>query len=129
MKKSILSICFLFAAVTFVSAQQGQGGGANAQERQAQMKQALKDSLSLTDAQVQTVLDVQRELRPKMMELRNASEADRPAKMKEINDEMSKKLAEALKDEALAKKVTEYNARHRGGRGGGGNRPQGQANN
>jgi hypothetical protein len=128
MKKTFLSICFLFAAITFVSAQQGQGGGqggGNMQERMAQMKQSLKDSLGLTDAQAQSVMDVQTEFRPKMMELRNASDADRPAKMKEINDAMAKRYAEVLKDEALAKKVAEFNARRRGGRG---MRPQGQGN-
>jgi hypothetical protein len=125
MKKTFLSICFLFAAITFVSAQQGQGGGqggANMQERMAQMKQTLKDSLGLTDVQAQSVMDVQAEFRPKMMELRNASDADRPAKMKEINDAMAKRYAEVLKDDALAKKVAEFNARRRRG---GGMRPQG----
>lgn len=122
MKKVILSICFLFAAVSFVSAQQGQG---QSPERIAQMKQAFKDSLGLTDAQAQSVLDVQTEFRPKRQELRNASEAERPAKMKEINDAMAKRLAEVLKDGALAQKVIDYNTRHQGGRGGG-NRPPGQ---
>jgi hypothetical protein len=94
MKKIILSVCFAFAAITYVSAQQGQGGGGfNSPERIAQQKQTLKDSLGLTDAQAQSVLDVQTEFRPKMMELRDVSEADRPAKMKAINDEMAKKLA------------------------------------
>lgn len=125
MKKISLAICFVFATITFVSAQQGQGGGFNSPERIAQMKQSLKDSLSLTDAQAQLVLDVQQEFRPKMMELRNASEADRPAKRKEINDAMAKRLAEVLKDEALAAKVAEFNARRRGNRQGqGGNPPQ-----
>ena len=117
MKKIILSVCLLFAAVSFVSAQGG--GGGNTQERIAQMKQQLKDSVGLTDAQVQSVLDLQQEFRPKMMELRNVAEADRPAKMKELNDEMQKKLTEVLKDEALAKKVVEFNQRRRRG----GNRP------
>jgi len=122
MKKIFLSICFLFAAITFVSAQQAQGGG---QARMAQMKQNLKDSLGLTDAQIDIVMSVQQEFRPKMMELRNVSEADRPAKMKELNDEMTKKLGTELKDEALAKKIAEYNARHRGGRGNRGGQGQG----
>lgn len=121
MKKIILSLCFMVAATTFVSAQ-GQGGASQA-ERQAQMKQTFKDSLGLTDAQVQTVLDVQAELRPKMMELREVAEAERPAKIKEINELMAKRLAVALNDEALAKRVSEFNARRRGGRG---VRPPGQ---
>ena len=123
MKKIILAVCFVFAAISFVSAQQGGGGGFNNPERIAQMKQALRDSVGLTDEQAQLVLDVQQELRPKMMELRNVRDGDRPAKMKELNDEMIKKLTEVLKDEALAKKVMEFNARRRGR---GGNRPQGQ---
>jgi hypothetical protein len=121
MKKIFLSICFVLAAISFVSAQQGQGGGNNA-DRMAQMKQSLKDSVGLTEAQAQSVLDVQAEFRPKMMELRNAAEADRPAKMKEMNDAMTKRLAEVLKDEKLALKVAEYRAR-RGAAGRGGNRP------
>ncbi len=64
MKKIILAACFMLAATTFVSAQQGQGGG-NMQERMAQMKQSYKDSLGLTDAQVQIVFDVQAEMRRK----------------------------------------------------------------
>ena len=126
MKKVILSICLLVAATTYVSAQGGQGGPSPA-ERQAQMKQTLKDSLGLTDAQAQIVLDVQTEFRPKMMELRNVDEAERPAKMKEMNDAMDKRLAEALKDEKLAKKVSEFNSRRRGG-GNRGGRPQGGGN-
>lgn len=122
MKKIFLSICILFAAVTFVSAQ-GQGG--NQQERLAQMKQTLKDSLGLTDEQAQIVLSVQTEFRPKMMELRNVSEGDRATKMKEISVEMDKRLAVLLKDESLAKKVSEFNSRRRRG----GNRPQGGSQN
>ena len=118
MKKVFLSICFLFAAVTFVSAQGGPGGF-----NPEQQKQRLKDSLSLTDAQAQLVMDVQTEFREKRMALRDVSEADRPAKMKEINDAMEKRFAEVLKDATLAKKVAEYNAR-RGMRGG--QRPPGQ---
>jgi hypothetical protein len=94
-------------------------------ERQAQAKQMLKDSVGLTDEQAQIVLDIQVEFRPKMMEVRNLAEADRPAKMQEINTEMNKKIASALKDGALARKVIEFNSRRRGGgqraQGGGGN--------
>lgn len=115
MKKVILSICFLFAAVSFVSAQQG--GGGNMQERMAQMKKTLVDSLGLTEAQAQSVMDVQTEFREKRMALRDVSEADRPAKMKELNEAIKKRYAEVLKDEALATKVSEFNARRGFGRG------------
>ena len=126
MNRLILSICLFVAASTYASAQGGPSG-ANQAERQAQMKQTLKDSLGLTEAQAQIVLDVQVEFRPKMMELRNVDEASRPAKIKEMNEAMEKRLAEALKDEKLAKKISEFNSRRRGGgqRGGGVPRPQG----
>jgi hypothetical protein len=125
MKKIILAACLLIGTAGYVAAQQGQGGGFNNPERLAQMKQTYKDSVGLTDAQAQQVLDVQMEFRPKMMELRNVAEADRPAKIKELNDQMEKRLAEVLKDEALAKKVAAFNARNRMNRGAG-NRPQRQ---
>jgi len=118
MKKVILSLCFMIAAVSFVSAQQAQGGGQGRQGMQERMNQ-MKDSLGLTDAQLQTVMSVQQEFRQQRMDLRNASEADRPAKMKEVNDAMQKRLGEALKDPALAQRIAEYNARHSYGRGGG----------
>lgn len=125
MKRILLSACLLIGTASFVAAQQGQGGGFNNPERIAQMKQTYKDSVGLTDAQAQLVIDVQAEFRPKMMELRNTAETDRPAKMKELSEQMEKRYAEVLKDEALAKKVAAFYARNRmGGRGG--NRQQGQ---
>ena len=125
MKKILLSACLLIGAANYASAQQGQGGGFNNPERIAQMKQTYKDSVGLTDAQAQLVMDVQAEFRPKMMELRNMAEADRPAKMKELSDQIEKRYAEVLKDEALAKKVAAFQARNRmAGRSG--NRQQGQ---
>jgi hypothetical protein len=95
-------------------------------ERQAQAKQMLKDSVGLTDEQAQIVLEIQVEFRPKMMEVRNLAEADRPARMQDINTEMNKRLASALKDGALARKVIEFNSRRRGA---GGQRPPGGGNN
>jgi hypothetical protein len=44
-----------------------------------------------------------------------------------MNDAMDKRLAEALKDEKLAKRVLEFNSRRRGG-GNRGGRPQGGSN-
>ena len=54
------------------------------------------------------------------MALREASEADRPAKMKEMTDERNKRLEKALPAD-LAKKVIEAMSQQRGG----GGRPQG----
>ena len=127
MKKVVLSICFLFGALTFVTAQQGQGGG-NAAERMAQMKQKLKDEVKLTDVQIDSVMAITQAFQPKQREIRmdqSMSDADKQAKMKTLNDETAKRLESALGKES-AQKVQEFIAKQRGG---GGNRPQGQGNN
>jgi hypothetical protein len=123
MKKVILSICFLFAAISFVSAQQGQGGGGfNTPEGLARQKQMLKDSLQLTDVQADSAVAIRVAFQPRMRELRqdqNLSDADRTSKMQVINDEQSKKLQAVLGAE-LGQKVAAFYARNRG------RRPQGQ---
>ncbi len=123
MKKIILSACFLFAGVTFVAAQPGQGGG-NMQERMAQMKQMLRDSISLTDAQADSVMAIQMAFQPRTREIRqdqSMSEADKQSKMKAITDERNKKFEAALGKEA-GLKVSDFYSRRQGG----GRRPQGQ---
>ncbi len=129
MKKIILSICFLFGALTFVTAQQGQGGGKGA-KRMAQMKQRLKDEVKLTDVQIDSVMAINQVYQPKQREIRmdqSMSDTDKQTKMKAMNDERAKRIEAAIGKEASAK-VQEFNAKQRGA-GGGGNRPQGQGNN
>ncbi len=128
MKKIILSVCFLFGVITFVSAQ-GKGGG-NSPERMAQMKQRLKDEVKLTDVQIDSVMAINQAYQPRTREIRmdqNMSDADKQAKMKTINDERAKRIESAIGKDA-AQKVTDFNAKMRAN-GGGGNRPQGQKNN
>jgi hypothetical protein len=129
MKKIILSICFLFGALTFVTAQQGQGGGKGA-KRMAQMKQRLKDEVKLTDVQIDSVMAINQAYQPKQSEIRmdqSMSDTDKQTKMKAMNDERAKRIEAAIGKEASAK-VQEFNAKQKGA-GGGGNRPQGQGNN
>ncbi len=129
MKKIILSICFLFGALTFVTAQQGQGGGKGA-KRMAQMKQRLKDEVKLTDVQIDSVMAINQAYQPKQREIRmdqSMSDTDKQTKMKAMNDERAKRIEAAIGKEASAK-VQEFNAKQKGA-GGGGNRPQGQGNN
>ncbi|MBS4044477.1 MAG: hypothetical protein KGZ59_11740 [Chitinophagaceae bacterium] len=73
-------------------------------------KAKLMEDLKLTDAQADAVIGVQTEMRKQMMELRGLEPEERMAKMKEINEMRMKKYTEALKDEALAKKVMDYEA-------------------
>ncbi len=129
MKKIILSICFLFGALTFVTAQQGQGGGKGA-KRMAQMKQRLKDEVKLTDVQIDSVMAINQAYQPKQSEIRmdqSMSDTDKQTKMKAMNDERAKRIEAAIGKEASAK-VQEFNAKQKGA-GGGGNRPQGKGNN
>jgi hypothetical protein len=124
MKKIILSVCFLFAAVAFVSAQQGQGGGFNSPERMAQMKQRLKDEVKLTDVQVDSVMAIQQAFQPRTREIRmdqSMSDTDKQTKIKAINDERDKRFEAALGKETAAK-VSEFYGKMRQG----GGRPQGQ---
>ena len=86
------------------------------------MKQRYKD-MGLNDVQVDSVVAINADMRPKMMALRDASEADRPTLMKAMNDERNKRLEKALPAD-LAKKVIEAMSMQRGQRpagGGGGN--------
>jgi hypothetical protein len=125
MKKIIFSVCFLFGAITFVSAQKGQGGG-NSPQRIAQMKQRLKDEVKLTDVQIDSVMAINQAFQPRTREIRmdqNMSDADKQAKMKAINDERTKRLESAIGKDA-AQKVADFNAKMRAN--GGGNRPAGQ---
>ncbi|MBA2761520.1 MAG: hypothetical protein H0U39_06090 [Segetibacter sp.] len=129
MKKIILSICFLFGALTFVTAQQGQGGGKGA-KRMAQMKQRLKDEVKLTDVQIDSVMAINQAYQPKQREIgmdQSMSDTDKQTKMKAMNDERAKRIEAAIGKEASAK-VQEFNAKQKGA-GGGGNRPQGKGNN
>ena len=122
MKKLLVLVpIFLLLGTISAMAQQGGGGQGNFREMQ---KQRLKDSLGLTDVQIDTVMNIQQEFQPRMRELRELSDADRQAKMKVINDDKHKRLAAALKDEALATKIDEFNARLMQGMRGGG-RPRG----
>ena len=112
MKKIILSICLLFAAISFVSAQQG-GGGGNMAERMAQMKQRLKDSVQLTDVQIDTVMAIQQSFQPRTREIRmdqSMSDADKQAKLKEIADERNKKF-EASFGKELGQKIADFYSR------------------
>jgi hypothetical protein len=103
MKKIILSLCFLLTAVTFVSAQR-------AAARKAEISKGLKEQVGLTDAQVESVMSIEAEFRPKVRAITSDStlgEADKKARHKVLNDEKDAKLVAAVgKDNA--KKVEDF---------------------
>jgi hypothetical protein len=75
--------------------------------RKEKQKAKLIEDLKLTDAQAEAVMGVQANMRKEMMQL---SPEERMGKMAELNELRTKKYTEALKDEALVKKVMDYEA-------------------
>ena len=120
----------LFASLTIgaVANAQPPGGGAGrgGMSPEAMIAQ-MKDSLNLSQVQVDSVTAIYKEFLPKQMELRqnqDMSREDRMAKMQEINADMNKRLKGALTEEQY-KKFQEMQERRRqrmqgggGGRGG-----------
>lgn len=123
--KKLLALMSLIVACSFTTllAQPPAGGGGGGRMDPAQQKEQLK-TLGLSDVQADSVMAINADMRPKMMELRSASEADRPAKMKEITDARNKRLEAALPAD-LAKKVEEMYAQRMQRMGQGGGRPPG----
>jgi hypothetical protein len=126
MKKAFaLLTIFLSLSGGVLLAQQG-GGGRNfdpAQMKERDMKMLKESDLKLTDAQADSVASINIASRQSMRALRELSEDERRAKMKEMNDARQKRWAEALKSEELAKKVADLYEKQRAARanGGGGN--------
>ena len=118
MKKllSLLTVAVCCSFTTIIA--QPPAGGQSMEQRIAAQKERFK-SLGLNDVQVDSVMAISADMRPKQMALRDVAEADRPAKMKEIAEERNKRLEKALPAE-LAKKVIEAMSQQRpgGGRGG-----------
>ena len=123
MKKVIALLTIVIAGITSVQAQGGGFDPAAMKERQVKM---LKESeLKLTDVQIDSVVSVQAEFMQQRRGLRDLTPEDRQAKMKEMNEAMAKRMATALKDEALARKVIAYQQEQQKMRQQGGGRPGG----
>lgn len=76
--------------------------------RKEKQKAKLIEDLKLTDTQAEAVMGVQAEMRKEMMQLRDLAPEERMGKMAELRELRIKKYTEALKDEALVKKVMDY---------------------
>jgi hypothetical protein len=133
MKKFIAGLVIVISLVSGSAyAQQGQGGGMDPAQRKARTVQMLKDSLQLSDDKANKVADIQEEFGPKRREIMMDQSADRDAKMakmKELQDEMGKKVKTVLTaDEYTKYEALQKNMMMRGGgrgQGGGGRRPGG----
>ena len=103
MKRFIVTICLLFASVTFVSAQR-------AAERKAQIRQGLKEEVKLTDDQITSVMAIEDEFRPKLRAIKTdaaLSDDDKKAKTKAINEEKRSRI-EALTGKDVARKIEAF---------------------
>ena len=123
MKKLLALFVFILGISGGVSfAQQGDGNADPAKMKERQLKQLKESDLNLTDAQADSVININMELRQQMRGLRELGEDERRTKMKEIDGIRSKRFASALKDETLANKVAAYYQKQRAQRmNGGGN--------
>jgi len=124
MKKVIVLLVILLGASGSVLMAQGGGNMDPAAMRERQLQQLKASDLKLTDAQADSVVSINMESRQQMRGMRDLSDDQRAAKMKEMNEMRMKRWSSALKDEALAKKVAEYYEKQRAARANGGGGPQ-----
>jgi hypothetical protein len=118
MKKIIASIAVIVAVFSVSSLYAQQGGG---RMDPAAMKQKLKDDLKLTDVQADSVVAINQEFLPKMMDIRNdqtLSQDDKRAKSADIRTQRDKRVQAVLGDD-LFKKFQDWQMKNRPQRGGG----------
>ena len=127
MKKMLAGLTVLILSVCAVSANAQNGGGGGGMER---MRQMYKDSLQLTDVQIDSVMAVNQDFRPQMRAIfqdQSLSQDDKTAKMKALNDQITARESKFLSADQLTKlqAMTDRMRRNRmrqgGGGGGGGN--------
>lgn len=124
MKKMLagLSVVILSVCAMSASAQNGGGGG----DRMAQYRQMLKDSVQLTDVQIDSVMAVQQDLRPQQRAIfqdQSLSQDDKQAKIKALNDQAAARYAKFLSADQVTKLQAiqdRMRARMRQRQGGGG---------
>jgi Spy/CpxP family protein refolding chaperone len=129
--KKVLALLSFALVCSLTTMAQGGGGGMDPAQMLEMMKQRVKPQLiektKLTDAQADKVLEIQVAAQGQMRGMRDLSEDQRAAKMKEVNDEKEKKFkAIPLTDDQI-KAVNDFyeemrkaRAAQGGGRGPGG---------
>ena len=117
MKKLIF--CMAIALTVFsVSSFAQQGGGGGGQER---MKQFYKDSLGLTDVQIDSLTAVRQAFQPQQRDIftdQSLSQDDKMAKLKDLQAQMRLRYKNFLTDDQIAK-LEAFQQRNRGMRRGG----------
>jgi uncharacterized tellurite resistance protein B-like protein len=119
--KKIFFLLFACLSIGVVASAQGRGQNPEA------MKQMLKDSLQLSDKQLDSVVTILQEFQPKQREImmnQDMSREDKMAKVKELNDARNARLKGILTEEQF-KKYQEMEERRRQRMQQGGGRPGG----
>lgn len=104
-----LSIFLVSIAFTYAQDSTGSGGftrGGGGAEMRDRMRQRMKDELQLTDAQTDSVMNVQQDFQRKTRELKkntSLSEDDQAAKSKEMETERNEKFKSFLSAEQVTK--------------------------
>jgi len=119
MKKLIL--CFLVTAAllltkTEIFAQQNDNADQKAQLKEM-MRQRLKDSVGLSDAQVDSVIAIRQEMQPRVKEVmkdQTLSEDDKKSKMEAIRKEVYERYTKAGLTQEQVKKIRELDERLKG---------------
>jgi len=116
--KKLVTCLAVFIAVFSFSSLYAQRDPARA----AEMKQKMKTDLKLTDAQSDSISNIQQEFMPKRREIymdQTLSQDEKKAKMQPINDQANKRIQAVLGDD-LFKKYQDWIEKNRPQRMGGG---------
>ncbi|MDR0792692.1 MAG: hypothetical protein LBE82_05250 [Chitinophagaceae bacterium] len=123
--KKFFVFFILFSGLSFASMAQQRMDPAQRKERD--LKELKDANLGLSDAQADSVVSINMEAMQQMRGMRDLSQDERMAKMKEVTDYRQKRWAQALQNDDLVKKVSDYYQQRmqrrmqgRGGNGSGG---------
>ncbi len=86
----------------------------NGQQRQQAMKSYLKDSLNLSDVQIDSVTSIQTQYRPQMRDIfmdQSASQTDKQTKMQALRTEMEARYKAAGISDDVIQKMRDHDAR------------------
>ena len=112
-------VCFIFSTALFFTGIElfAQGGNGDQKgQMKEMMKKNLKDSVGLSDVQVDSVMAIREEMQPKVkavMKDQSLSEDDKKSKMEAIKKEMYERYTKAGITPDQVKKIKEMDERMR----------------
>ncbi|QEC67004.1 hypothetical protein FRZ67_06740 [Panacibacter ginsenosidivorans] len=112
-------VCFVFTAALFFTGTelfaQGGNGGQKGQMKEM-MKKNLKDSVGLSDVQIDSVMAIREEMQPKVKDVmkdQSLSDDDKKSKMEAIKKEMYERYKKAGLTTDQVKKIKEMDEKMR----------------